>query len=267
MKIGFIGFGEVSFTIASILLKNKSKNKANVELYSCSENRSEKTKQLMKSIGIKDLKTIENLFKVVDIIISANSPVSALKIAKTYDKNIKKIFIDFNNISPETTNKISNIIGNNFIKGSIIGNIKSKEHIIYLSGEKSEKIEILKDYGLNIKIVGKSPEIASKIKILRSIYTKGVSALLVETLNIAKSMNLEETTLNTIAIGECNNFKTKAISRKENSLKNAKRKYEEMCEILEYLNGFKDNSYEDIDYTMIKSIAKKFKYLNKNYEN
>ncbi|WP_225369828.1 hypothetical protein [Methanobrevibacter arboriphilus] len=78
----------------------------------------------------------------------------------------------------------------NFIKGSIIGKISSKNQIIYLSGENSNDLLLLKDYGLNIKVIGSNITDASYIKMIRSIYSKSLTAVTYEAFKISESFNM-----------------------------------------------------------------------------
>jgi 3-hydroxyisobutyrate dehydrogenase-like beta-hydroxyacid dehydrogenase len=249
MIVGFIGFGEVALRLSTILMEN------GCEVISSSNGRSPKTKKLMKNLKVKDLKDLKEVAKSSNMLISANSPSKAVYIGKKYGSISNNLFLDLNNISPSSTSEIGTNIGKSFVDGAIIGNINSHKHIIFLSGENAKKIAVLSDFGLNIKVISNKIGDASKIKMLRSIYTKGVSALLIETFKIAKQLNLESKLLNTIAITEGDDFKTSSKSRIKNSLKSSKRKYEEIEEIINFLNNL-----DDVDIELLESIKNSFKY-------
>jgi 3-hydroxyisobutyrate dehydrogenase-like beta-hydroxyacid dehydrogenase len=253
MIVGFIGFGEVALRLSSILMEN------GCEVISSSNQRSLKTKKLMKNLNVKDLKNLKEVVKTCDILISANSPSKAVYIGEKYGTISNNLFLDLNNISPNSSSEIATIVGKNFVDGAIIGNIISDKYVIFLSGENAKKIAILNDFGLNIKIISNRIGDASKIKMLRSIYTKGVSALLIETFKIAKQLNLESELLNTLSITEGNNFKTSSKSRIKNSIKSSKRKYEEVEEIINFLNNF-----DDVNIELLESIKNSFKNIEKN---
>ncbi|KZX11566.1 tartronate semialdehyde reductase [Methanobrevibacter curvatus] len=255
MKIGFIGFGNVSSTLASILKKEGH------EIYTSSTNRSKKTKELINKIGAISLKDFNEVSKISEVVISANSPSKAIPIAKKYGKLSKNIFIDLNNISPDSTLEISNELGDKFLKGAIIGKINLNENFIFISGKNAEKISILRNSKLKIKILSESVSDASIIKTLRSIYTKGVSALLIETFKIAKEMNLEEELFETLELTEGELFKVKSLSRINNSILYSKRKYDELKDILEYLNKFNDLNEEKTDLILLKATLKAFKSI------
>lgn len=238
MKIGFIGFGEVSKRLSNLLSGNI--------LITSKENRSKKTIENINSSNICILETFEEVAKNSDILISATSPKQSLENAKRYGKLTNGIYLDLNNISPKTAIRNSKNT-RNFVDGSIIGSINSN-FTLYLSGKDANKLNFLNEY-FPVRIISNNVGDASKLKILRSIYTKSLSATLIETLTIAEKLNLKDELLDTIAISEGEDFKEKAISRVKNTKNNAERKKEELQEIIEY--------FPDDDLEIVKASIKK----------
>ena len=250
MKIGFIGFGQVNQTLSE-KLKNTH------QLYTSIENRSNTTINTIKKAKINYFKTDIELAKNVELLISANTPKSALPTAKKYSKIYNGLYLDLNNINPITTEKINNLFSEKFIDGAIIGNIK-KLQLLLISGQETEKLKFLNNI-IETKIISKKPGDASKLKILRSTYTKGVSALLKETFDIAKTQNIDKQLWEILEKTENNtNFKENSTSRIKNTEKNNKRKIEEIEEILEFLEYINTSDYNKI---MIKSTYSKLKNL------
>jgi len=259
LKVGFIGFGEVSSTLAKKLLKN------DVEVMSSTEGRSEKTKDILNEMpDIAKVKNFKKLAISSDILISAVTPFESLKIAEKYGIFNKGIFLDLNNISPDTTLKIKNIIENNganspcFVKGAIIGKVSSSDSCIYLSGEKAKELNFLANFGFNIKIISENVVDVAYIKILRSIYTKGVTALLSEVLAISEEMSLTKELFEVLAISEGEKFESIVKSRVESLSKSHQRKFEEMNEILDFLKDFHKKDFFDSNSKMIKATRDKF---------
>lgn len=235
MKIGFIGFGAVAKRLAAIL--------DDFTTVTISAGRSEKT---LKNIRDSNVETVES-FDDVDILFSATSPKESLNNARKYGKDFKGIYVDLNNISPETSLKIDEMVPN-YVDAAIIGHINN-DFTLFISGDNSDKLNFLNDY-FPVRIISNNIGDASKLKVLRSIYTKPLSAVLIETLAIADKCNLREELLETLAISEGENFKDSALSRVENTLNNSKRKREELMEIVDY--------FHDEDLEMVKGAVKKF---------
>ena len=238
MKIGFIGFGEVSCQLSRLL--------ENEELITSDRNRSEKTVERIIDSNVEILKDFKEVARNSDILISANSPKTAIEVAKKYGNKTDGIYLDLNNINPDTAIKISKLTPN-FIDSAIVGNVKDNP-VLYISGNNCNCLEFLEEY-INVKVISDKIGDASRLKMLRSIYTKALAATLIETTEIAEDLNLKEELLSTLAINECDNFIKKANSRINNTKSSSKRKQEELEEILEYFN--------EHDLTMSKATLKK----------
>ena len=87
------------------------------------------------------------------------------------------------------------------------------------------------------------------LKLLRSSYTKTLSVLLIESLEIAKTHGLEDEFFDVLALTEGEEFKDKSLSRIDNTLNNSKRKSEELEEII--------NCFNDNDLIMVRAALKK----------
>ena len=272
MKFGFIGFGEVSYTLSKLLLA------LDFEILSSIEGRSQKTIDLINSLDLTLLDSFKDVAKESDVLISANSPDIALDIAKNYGNLTNGFFLDFNNISPKTVFEIEDILSDDkFIDSAIIGRVNSDELNIYLSGSKaqflldkikkeigSKGIDINKmDFKINVKLISDKIGDVSKLKMLRSSYTKGVSALLVESFELAEKLDLEEELWEILSLTENRDFESSSKSRIDSSKKASKRRYEELVEVLDFLDNVDDVDESKI---MARATRDKFEYL-KNREN
>ena len=171
MIIGFIGFGKVSKNLYNLI------NSGDIKFITSLDNRSSQTIENVNNTDIEVLDDFKQVAIKSDILISANSPKNALNVAKEYGKFVKGIFLDLNNISPKTTFQISNHV-DNFVDGAIIGKIDSDNPYLYVSGKSADKLLFLNDFISVKKISDKIGDVAI-LKLLRSSYTKTLSALLI----------------------------------------------------------------------------------------
>ncbi len=229
MIIGLIGFGKVSQNLVR-LIRSES-----IAFITSDQNRSSKTVENIKRSNVKILDDFIEVARESDILISANSPANALEVAEKYGGYANGIYLDLNNVSPDTTLKISKH-ARNLVDGAIIGKIDSKNPLLYLSGEKSDELLFLNDHIETVKISDRIGD-ASILKMIRSSYTKSVSALLIESYGLAQKYGLDEEFFNTLNITEGNDFSEKSLSRIQNTLKSKKRKSEELNEIINYFEG------------------------------
>ena len=243
MNIAFIGFGKVAYTLSKLI------NSPDIIFSTSTENRSKDTIDLINKADIRIFDYFTDALKNADVIISAVTPSEAVEVADKYNAYCNGIYLDLNNISPYTTDEINSIV-DNFVDGAIIGKIDSKNPTLYLAGENAHKLLFLNDF-LNVNVVSDEIGDASKLKLLRSTYTKSLSVLLIETYDLARKLDLEDEFFYTLSITEGKDFKDKSLSRINNTLKSSKRKAEELEEILDYFN--------DDELGMVKAALDKLK--------
>ena len=257
MKIGFLGFGEVASTLASGLLNN------GVDVFTCVEGRSLKTKKLAQKTELSLCKSNRELAESSDILISAVTPLQATEVAKFVGNYSKGIYVDINNVSPFTVKEALSYIKNRkVVYASIIGSVRKKGLGVNIlaSGPYCEQFAELNQYGMNINIIGDKIGQASAVKMFRSSFTKGISALLFETLYSAYKMGIDGEVLKYIAETECDGFEDSAVSRIVSSAVHSKRRAEEMEEVVGLISV---NS----EAKMNKATLKFFKSLHANLGN
>ena len=106
MIIGFIGFGKVSKNLVKLI------DSGDVKFITSAENRSNSTIENIKKSKIEVLPTFKDVAAESDILISATSPKAAIDVAEKYGKFTDGIYIDLNNISPQTTLTIDKHVKN-----------------------------------------------------------------------------------------------------------------------------------------------------------
>lgn len=229
MIIGLIGFGKVSKNLLMLIRSD------DIQFITSVENRSDETCKSIEQENIQVFDTFKEVAVKSDILISATSPKSALAVAKEYGKYVNGIYLDLNNISPDTISQMNQYVSN-LIDGAIIGKIDSENPILYLSGKRADELLFFNDF-LKTRKISDNVGDAAILKMLRSSYTKSLSALLIESYEISRNCGLDDEFFETLALTEGDDFKEKSLSRIENTLKNSKRKSEELEEIIDYFDG------------------------------
>ncbi|MGC9517494.1 MAG: NAD(P)-binding domain-containing protein [Methanomicrobiales archaeon] len=257
MKIGFIGFGEVSSTLAKGLLDE------GLEVSTCIVGRSSRTVIMAEKTGVNLLNSNNELADESDILISAAVPSQAEDVAKDIGKNFKGIYVDLNNVSPQTVRNCLKYFNNSrLVDASIIGSIRQGlKTLIIASGSHADEFAKLNDYGMNIKVIGDKVGQASTIKLLRSSFTKGISAILFETLFSAYKMGLDEEVLDYISITEGPNFKDSAKSRIISSAYHSKRRLQELEEINNYLSNLNNPLLNQATLKFYENLEKNLEQL------
>ncbi|MDP2835942.1 MAG: DUF1932 domain-containing protein [Methanobacteriaceae archaeon] len=260
MKIGFLGFGEVSSILSEGLLDN------GVNVFTCLQGRSSTTKNKALEMGVTICPSYRKLAEKSEILISAVTPSTAVEVARDIGKYSRGIYVDINNISPATVREaLGQVENKKTVDAAIIGSVKRNGSNVQIiaCGDSAQDFAFLNDYGLNIKIMGTEIGNCSQIKMLRSSYTKGVSALLWETISAAYKMGIDEEVMEIIGETEGQQFKNSVNSRLISSFKHAKRRYEEMDEVKNLLS-------DEIDPIMADAIENTFEIIldqNKDFNN
>lgn len=277
MKVGFLGFGEVALTLSSWL------KEGGAEVYTSLENRSPKTQARAKESAVNICDDNQALAELSDILISSVTPAEAVNIAQEVGKHVKGLYVDVNNISPQTANlALCCILNGKTVDAAIMGRVGEigNPTLIVASGEYAGQFSILNKYGLNIKVLDHELGQAKALKMLRSYYTKGVSALLFESLFKAYNLGLDDEFLRCLEITECPDFKGSAISRIKNSTYHAERKLQEMDEVYMFMRDYHpdgsditkdgfggDKSVEeDQQLKMVKSTQEFYKNISSRFK-
>jgi len=151
-----------------------------------------------------------------------------------------KIYIDLNSTSPLVKIEISEIIQSSkadFVEGAILGavGVTGPKTRILITGKRGEEAAgIFNDLGLNVSYY--SPEIgkASMFKMLRSIFSKGLEALILECLIAGKRAGIEKDLWNDITnFMSKNPFDQIAANWIKTHVSAYERRYHEMIQVVE----------------------------------
>lgn len=116
-----------------------------------------------------------------------------------------KLYLDLSSTSPMAKQRgEASIIaaGGRFVDGTIMGalHVFHYQVPILLSGPDSEELAaIMKGWGMNVQVVGELVGQSSAIKMLRSVYMKGIEAVVLETMIAANRYGVLEVVLESLA--------------------------------------------------------------------
>lgn len=135
-----------------------------------------------------------------ELVVSAVFGTVALDLARTAFPHMQKgsLYVDMTTADPEDMHvamAAASEHGVDFVDVAITGavNLSLQKTPLLISGEKAQTVQqIYSPLGARLTVVGTRPGDASSLKLLRSIYTKGVEALAVECLVTAHRMGLTE---------------------------------------------------------------------------
>lgn len=198
VTVGIVGYGELGQMLASQVQSNGFNTIVTNRNPSSLRTQLEGTDHIVAE-------SVESLAIDSDIVISAVWPNTALSVVREMDAGLAEtVYIDLNSISPQTTRTIDELVtdaGGTFLKGTVMDSIAVKGATvpILLAGPDVESYaEILTEGGLVIEPFGSSVERPAALKMCRSMVTKGIMVLFMETLLTAREFDLEEELLESV---------------------------------------------------------------------
>jgi 3-hydroxyisobutyrate dehydrogenase-like beta-hydroxyacid dehydrogenase len=201
--LGFIGFGEAGFEFARGLHSAGAGT-----LYACDQATLDPARSLWlrnraREAGAIFLESIGEVVEKSEIILSVVNSEASLPAAREAALCLRpgKLYLDLTSSFPEDMKAASALVeptGAGFVDGAVMGALPISGHkvLIYASGPRAEEAaRLLNQRQMNLHVVGPDPGRASAIKLILSISSKGLEAILVETLLAAHHYGVEEQVL------------------------------------------------------------------------
>ena len=195
---GFLGFGEVASRFAQRLHERG----ARVLAYDVLLDRPGGRDVLVsRAIGpAPDFLALPELTARADIVLSTVTTDVALSAAKTCVPLLRagQVYVDLNATSPSVKRETASVIapsGADFVEGAIlsaIGVAGADAKVLLCGARASELAAVLSKLGLNAHAYGSEIGKASSFKMLRSVFSKGIEALLIECLLAGRRAGIEQ---------------------------------------------------------------------------
>ena len=203
LSVGFIGFGEAGFEMAKGLHTQGTTRLFVYDLMGKDPERGPRIRKRAGEAGAAYLESAEEVVRKSDIIFSLVTPEACVAAAREAAPHLKpgQIYLDLTSSFPDDMKVIASMVeptGAKFTDGAMMGALPIYGHkvLIYAAGPHAEEsAHTLNQLGMNLQAVGKEPGQASAIKLILSISTKGLEALLVEMLLAAHHYKVEEPVL------------------------------------------------------------------------
>ena len=263
MVVGFIGFGEAASSIALGL------HKEGIERIVCCDamQNDERFKEAMDNrVDACQGQMLENTAEVCrksDVVISAVPSNYAVTAAEHALDGIKEgqPFMDVSTATPIEKKKISGMVkakGGLFVDGAMMGALLKDKHQVpmLLSGDGAAVFQDkMEPYHMRLEIVDGEAGTATSIKFIRSITAKGLSCLLIESLQAAQRFGVEQTIVDSFIdtfgpdfIGIINGYISGAIIH-------AERREHELENVVNFLKS------ESLPYTLAEATRLKLQWL------
>jgi len=199
LRVGFMGFGEAGFHFAKGLSRN---GLAGLVAYSRSGAKAaagEPIRERAAEAGVELVKSPRELCRRADVILAVTpgrNALSALRAARRYLRP-DQIYADLSAASVSAMEKAPGLLddGAAFVDAAIMGPVpvEGMKVLLLASGARAERFrELLAPYGMNIQVVEGGAGAASAMKLLRAVFMKGITALLLESLEAAQRRGIRD---------------------------------------------------------------------------
>lgn len=207
MKLGFIGYGEAAFELSYGLSQEGLKNMVAYDSLLNQDSFSQLVTERAKKANVSLKTSIKEVCLQSDIIIVAVPANKSLelseKIAPFLSEN--KIYVDVSAAAPTIKEKINELVSTRnilFVDVAMMGPLPVYKHKVpmLVSGNGAENfINYMKPFHMKIKNVSPNPGDATTVKLIRSVYMKGLCALLFEMLEAARYFKVDSLVVESIS--------------------------------------------------------------------
>ena len=205
MRIGLIGFGEVG-RIMGAGLRSQSEAVHAWDRLLTDPGGSALMQEVAKSSGVELVENPATLCAASDLIISAVTASSTLDVADTIAASIRSgcWFLDLNSASPGTKQRAAAMIdgaGGRYVEAGVMTSVPPYGIAVpmLLGGPHAAQLApILAGWGMKVEVASGRIGIASATKMCRSVMSKGLEALVIESYTAARHYGVEEAMIATL---------------------------------------------------------------------
>ena len=173
-----------------------------LDVLTCLEGRSERTRGLAAAAGIRDVPALDDLVVASDVVLSILVPAEAMGVCRSVAAAVERtgadvLFADCNAVSPRTSAAMAEVVneaGGRYADGSIIGGPPRDGYSprLYVSGPEASTLSELDGKGVDVRDLGDEIGRASAIKMCYAAATKGTSALWLAQVAAAEALGLTD---------------------------------------------------------------------------
>jgi 3-hydroxyisobutyrate dehydrogenase-like beta-hydroxyacid dehydrogenase len=206
--LAFIGFGEAGQAICSGLAERGGVTLAAWDILFDDPKRGPQLQAAAAQLGVRQASDPHDLFSGADVVLSMVTTDQSLVAAEQAAPHLPAglIYLDLNSTSPGKKRKVAATIesaGGHFVEAAVMNNVLPSRHRVplLLAGDKADTVaQILTPLDMDVENIGSEIGQASAIKMCRSVFMKGLAAILFETLLAARKAGADARVLASIGV-------------------------------------------------------------------
>ena len=200
-RIGFLGFGEAGYAIASGLHEKEGVN--SILAYDAMQDDPKcagKLAEKRAAVHAEKIASAADLAAHADIIFVAIPSFCAFACAQNAAEGIRPgvVYVDVSTATSAEKRAEAELFaakGALFVDGAMMGALPLERHQVHMmiSGPGRERMQqLMAPYHMNLDDQGPEPGVATSIKFVRSVFTKGIMALAIEAMRTAQHYGIED---------------------------------------------------------------------------
>lgn len=263
MIVGFVGFGEAAAAIAEGLHEEGIEK---IYCFDAMQDRpdfTEKMTQRCAAAVAEKQNTSADVCRMSDIVISAVPSGFAWEAARQAVPGIQRgsIYVDVSTATPAEKKKISLLVeekGGRFVDGAMMGTLLKDRHQVpmLICGSGAESfLQKMEPYHMRPSIVEGEPGTATSLKFIRSITAKGLSCLLIESLQAAQKFGVEDLIVDSLLDSFGPAFEKIISGYVSGAVIHAERREHELQNVVDFLKE------EELPYTMAEATRQKLQWI------
>ena len=207
LKIGVVGYGEVGKILSRALREKGLAWVGAWDVLFVDTTRGPAMKARAREDGIEACESLAVLLARADIVISAVTAANTLEVAREAAPFMRSstFFLDLNSASPTTKAKAAKLIdsaGAHYVEAGVMASVPPCGIAVpmLLGGARAPGLaEKLTPLGFDTTVVSEKIGVASAIKMCRSIFIKGLEAIVIESSTTARRHGVEQQVIASLA--------------------------------------------------------------------
>ncbi|HYU70703.1 MAG TPA: DUF1932 domain-containing protein [Burkholderiales bacterium] len=207
LKIGLVGYGEVGKILARALRDQGLPWVGAWDVLFRDPSQGAAMKGRAREDRVEACASLAALLACADIVISAVTAAKALEVASEAAQSVRSgtFFLDLNSASPMTKAKAARLIdgaGAHYVEAGVMTSVPPHGiHVpMLLGGMRARALaEKLVPLGFDLTVVSEEIGVASAMKLCRSVFIKGLEAIIVESYTLARCHGVEHQLLASLA--------------------------------------------------------------------
>lgn len=207
MKLGFIGFGEAAYHLCVGLGQEGSIQMCATDKMAQDPNLGSLILRRAADAGVTLVSSATQAVDWADIVFAAVPSSVTMEACREAKGALRpgQIYADVSASTPRTKQSIWEALqetGVLFVDAAMLGSLPKDKHKVPItaSGNGAEAFRAaMTPYGMNISVIGETAGSASAIKLVRSVYMKGLSMLMLEMMLAADAYGITEEVVSSIS--------------------------------------------------------------------